>query len=211
VITNFGMTSPGSSKAGAYVCIALGIFLGLPFVSLSLLYADDAPSRMTPVTKDEVHRAVLAEFRARGVPGDALPTGGDIELPAAVPATVERRLRVTASCWNETLALLQFRLECAQAGQCLPFFAFVRGPRPEAAESCQSAPNVRAARPRLRKPVVRAGDRATVVFRGPQVRLTTTVTCLDRGSEGDIVRVKNQDGRVFRARVSTASLLEALP
>jgi flagella basal body P-ring formation protein FlgA len=58
--------------------------------------------------------------------------------------------------------------------------------------------------------MIRAGDRATVVFRGDQLNLITPVTCLERGAEGSIIRVRNQDGKIFRARVSAPARLEAL-
>ena len=50
-----------------------------------------------------------------------------------------------------------------------------------------------------------------VVFSGSRIRLTASVTCLARGAEGDVIRVRNQDGNIFRARVSAPNLLEALP
>jgi flagella basal body P-ring formation protein FlgA len=61
-----------------------------------------------------------------------------------------------------------------------------------------------------RKAIVRSGDRATVVFRGSQLNLTALVTCLERGAAGDVIRVRNQDGQIFRARVSAPARLEAL-
>jgi flagella basal body P-ring formation protein FlgA len=60
------------------------------------------------------------------------------------------------------------------------------------------------------KDIVHVGDRATVVFLGSRLHLTTLVTCLERGVEGAIVRVRNEDGQIFRARVSAPARLEAL-
>ncbi len=60
-------------------------------------------------------------------------------------------------------------------------------------------------------PVVRAGERATAVFLADRLRMTASVTCLERGNEGEIIRVRSQDGHVFRARISGPALLEALP
>ncbi|HYK50556.1 MAG TPA: flagella basal body P-ring formation protein FlgA, partial [Terriglobales bacterium] len=61
-----------------------------------------------------------------------------------------------------------------------------------------------------RKAIIRPGDRATVLFRGSQLNLTSLVTCLERGAAGDVIRVRNQDGQVFRARISAPTRLEAL-
>jgi flagella basal body P-ring formation protein FlgA len=49
------------------------------------------------------------------------------------------------------------------------------------------------------------------VFVSSRLRLTASVTCLERGREGEIIRVRSQDGRVFRARISGPARLEALP
>ena len=169
-----------------------------------------------PVTAGEVRAAVSAELRALGVSEDQLPTLKDIEIPAVVPAAIRHALRVVSVCWDANLSRAQFRLECREAGDCLPFLAYARLQSPQVAatvreQSCRSAPRSQRPRGPARKPVVRAGDHATVVFHSSKMHVTSVVTCLDRGAEGDIIRVRNQDGHIFRARVSTATLLEALP
>jgi flagella basal body P-ring formation protein FlgA len=58
---------------------------------------------------------------------------------------------------------------------------------------------------------VRNGDRAMVVFLGDSLHLTAAVTCLDHGAEGDVIRVRSQDGHIFRARISGPGILEVLP
>jgi len=58
---------------------------------------------------------------------------------------------------------------------------------------------------------VRAGDRATAVFLSARLRISASVTCLERGREGEVIRVRNEDGQVFRARISGPALLEAVP
>ena len=50
-----------------------------------------------------------------------------------------------------------------------------------------------------------------VVLVANRLRLTTSVICLERGAEGEIIRVKKQDGHIFRARVAAPALLEAWP
>jgi flagella basal body P-ring formation protein FlgA len=58
---------------------------------------------------------------------------------------------------------------------------------------------------------VRAGDRATAVFASDRVRIAASVTCLERGREGEVIRVRGEDGQVFRARISGPARLEAVP
>jgi hypothetical protein len=60
------------------------------------------------------------------------------------------------------------------------------------------------------KPLILAGDRATAVFITAGLRLSASVTCLERGRQDDVIRVRNQNGQIFRARISGAGLLEVL-
>jgi hypothetical protein len=119
-------------------------------------------------------------------------------------------------CWDADLARAQFQLECREPGQCLPFLAYANAGRSTAmgsekiaGSSCRAPFRSRAATAR-RKDIIRVGDRATVIFRGSQLNLTALVTCLERGAEGAIVRVRSRDGQIFRARVSAPARLEAL-
>lgn len=174
----------------------------------AMLFAADPPS---PIAKSEVYQTIAADLRARGVPGDQLPRLDEIELPVSVPAAPGHTLRITTACWSDHLARVQFRLECREPGQCLPFLAYVRASEPvkgAIGSSCRAAAQGRREIPR--KPVLRAGDRATVVFARGRMRLTAVVTCLERGAEGDVIRVRNQDGQTFRARIANPSMLEAI-
>jgi hypothetical protein len=78
-------------------------------------------------------------------------------------------------------------------------------------EESEARPALGGAAKPLPKPAVHAGDKATVVFRSESVRISASVTCLDRGREGEVIRVRNQDGEVFRARISGPARLEAVP
>jgi len=49
------------------------------------------------------------------------------------------------------------------------------------------------------------------VFLTNRLRMTASVTCLERGREGEVIRVRSQDGHIFRARISGPALLEVLP
>jgi flagellar basal body P-ring formation chaperone FlgA len=176
-------------------------------------------ARSTPVTRQEVRQAVEAELRQRGLAESQLPRVEDLDLPVAIPALAGRRLRVSSSCWDAGLRRTQFRLECGEPGQCLPFLVYVHGDVYDAlnadagapAGSCRPAWGARLAsgsRPvpeASLKPAVRAGDRALVVFAAEGLRMTASVTCLDRGREGAVIRVRTQDGVILRARISRVS------
>ena len=215
------------------------------------------PEAATPVTRQEVWRAVAAELRSRGLTDEQLPHIEDLDLPLAVPALAGRTLRVSSACWDAGPRHTQFRLECGAPGQCLPFLAYLREPvrdttrdtvgndpvdnvstdydathddvaasvgscrvssgsRP-ATEAASNAlpgavtkPVTKPPSKLLSEPMVRAGERATTVFLADGLRVIASVTCLERGREGEVIRVRGVDGRVFRARVSGPARLEAV-
>jgi len=213
--------------------IAFGIVSGL--WSPAVLPAEESrtlPGTLaTPLTRQEVWRAVVAELRVRGLSDEQLPRVEDLDLPVALPALAGRTLSVSSACWDAGPRRTQFRLECGAPGQCLPFLVYARdsvggfvgagvsasvnaaaGTR---AGSCRLASGSRlapeAAPKTSSKPAVRAGDRATAVLLAGHLRMTASVTCLERGREGEVIRVRGLDGHVFRARISGHALLEALP
>ena len=185
--------------------------------SCTLLCAQSARPLLTPVNREEVWQAVTGELRQRGVREEQLLRVEELELPTAVPAAVNRTLRVSMVCWDADLERAQFQLECRGPGQCVPFLAYADAGRSTAMGSeriagsaCRAGSRPRALASAPQKDLIRVGDRATVVFRGSQLNLTALVTCLERGAEGAIIRVRNQDGQIFRARVSAPARLEAL-
>ena len=193
----------------------------------------------TAATRQEVWQAVVAELQREGLSEQRLPRIEDLELPGALPALAGRRLHVTSACWDEGPRRTQFRLECGEPGQCLPFLVYLHNPylhnvylhndvhnyvhnyvREDQNASARAASCRPALEPRRApepspkpspKPVLRAGDRATAVFLSNRLRMTASVICLERGREGEVIRVRSQDGRVFRARISGPARLEALP
>jgi flagellar basal body P-ring formation chaperone FlgA len=182
-----------------------------------------ADARPTPVTRQEVWQAVVAGLKERGLSEPQMPRIEDLDLPVAVPAVAGRKLRASSSCWDDGSERAEFRMECSEPGQCLPFLAYVQVHRHDGGGEdagthvglCRlasvSRPAGEAPPTPLAKPTVRPGDQATAVFLSARLRITASVTCLDRGREGEIIRVRNQDGEIFRARVSGPALLEALP
>ena len=169
-------------------------------------------ARPTLVTRQEVWQAVVDELGKRGLSELQLPRVEDLDLPVALRALDGRSLRVSSTCWDEGLGRTRFRLQCREPKECLPFLVYVRDFREEDrnADSCR-LPSPRPAAQARPIAVVRAGERATAVFVADRLRMTASVTCLERGNEGAIIRVRSQDGHVFRARISGPALLEALP
>ena len=104
--------------------------------------------------------------------------------------------------------MLRFQLACAERGACLPFLAYARIGVSVPAPSCGMDGNVRAgsAAP---APAVRPGERATAVLVGAGLRMTASVTCLERGASGEIILVRGREGRIFRARVAGPGQVEA--
>jgi hypothetical protein len=186
----------------------------------------------TPVTRQEVWQAVVVELRQRGVSDQNLPPAEDLDLPAAPPARPGRKLQVASACWDERRERVQFRLECAAPGECLPFIAYLNRGQLQSVDlhaaggavredaACRVIAGTRLAGPSAAKlaskstsqsalqPMMRPGDPAIAVFVGNGMRMTASVTCLDRGREGESVRVRGPDGNVFRARISGPASLE---
>lgn len=202
----------------------------------------------TLIMRRAVWQAVMSELRQRGFSEQQLPRLEDLDLPAALPGLGGRKLRVLSECWDEGPRRTQFRLQCGEAGQCLPFLVYVRSDVRGDAHNylnrdylnhdylnhdsrnadagartglCRvasgshpapgSRPTTEGTPPAASQNLVRAGDPARAVFLSDGFRMTASVTCLERGREGEIIRVRNPEGRVFRARISGPGLLEALP
>jgi hypothetical protein len=195
-------------------CLTL---IGIVIPPCAFLFAQNSRPSLAPITRGEVWQAVTVELRQRGVREEQLLRVEEIELPAAVPAAGSRTLRVSMVCWDADLERAQFQLECREPGQCIPFLAYANAGRSTAmgsekiaGSSCRSPSRPRTATSAARKDVIRVGDRATVAFHGSHLHMTALVTCLERGAEGAIIRVRNRDGQIFRARVSAPARLEAL-
>jgi len=211
--------------------IFAGFLLGLE-IMLGSLGAEESRPVPTPATRQEVWRAVVAELRQRGLAEAQLPRVEEMDLANVPAALTGRSLRVASACWDEGPRRTQFRLECGKEGQCLPFLVYVRDFVPDyapdfvrdsadadaggRARSCRIAAGPRpvlasrTATEAVPKPTVRPGDRATAVFVSSHMRMTASVTCLERGHEGEVIRVRASDGHVFRARVSGPAFVEAL-
>ena len=213
--------------AGSSAEVAAGVAAGIA--------AEESrrPPGMPPTAamRQEVWQAVVAELQREGLSEQQLPRIEDLDLPGALPALAGRRLRVASACWDEGPRRTQFRLECGEPGQCLPFLVYLHNAylrdvyldnsfrddlhndqnARARAGSCRLASQPRRVLEPSPKPVLRAGDRATAVFLSHRLRMTASVICLERGREGAVIRVRSQDGHVFRARISGPGRLEAVP
>lgn len=208
-------------KTRAIVRLVLSCCLGASEVIVASSAKAEEHSLATPVTRQEVWQAVAEELGRRGFSEQQLPRVDDLDLPVAPPARVGRKLRVSSSCWNEgqRQRRTQFRVECTEPGACLPFLVYLRNPGHDSADagasartaSCRLQSEVRPVSAAAPKPTVRAGERAMAVFIADRLRMTASVTCLERGREGEVIRVRAVDGHIFRARISGPALLEALP
>jgi Chaperone for flagella basal body P-ring formation len=197
----------------------------------SLLSAEDAPTardgQSNQITRQEVWQAATAALRERGFREPQLPRLDDVDLPVEIPALAGHKLRVASACWDQGAQRTQFRMECSEPGQCLPFLAYIHNIRvadlrtdepgsgsSAFASSCglasESHPAPGALPKSIAEPTLRPGDRATTVFASGVLRITASVTCLDRGRPGDVIRVRNEDGEIFRARISGPARLEAV-
>lgn len=154
----------------------------------------------TPVTVQEVSQVVASELQTR-LPKEPPSPVWDMDIPVAVPAAGTHKLRVASVCRDTESAALRFQIACAEPGACLPFLAYVRTPVAAAVPPCGGRA-VSAAGSPARAPAVQPGNRATAMLAIAGLRMTATVTCLERGVPGDIILVRGQEGRVFRARVT---------
>jgi hypothetical protein len=180
-----------------------------------LMAAQESVHSYSPITVAEAWQAVASELRGRGFREEQLPRAEDLELPVAVPARAGRNLHVSSVCWDSDSERARFRIECREAGGCLPFLAYLRrdyraSARAEAPSCRQESHGHSSSFPHT-EPSIRAGERAIAVLSAAGVRLSAAVTCLDRGARGEIIRVRSEEGHIFRARVAGPALVEALP
>src|ERR1700681_92430 len=193
----FSWSTPWASRGNRVITrsIFARFLFAFGIVLSSLLLAgisganESRPPPGTPPTaamRQEVWQAVVAELEREGLSEQRLPQIEDLELPGALPALAGRRLRVSSACWDEGPRRTQFRLECGEPAQCLPFLVYLHDVylhnyvRDDQNASARAAPCRPALEPRRvpepsPKPMLRAGDRATAVFLSNRLRMTASV------------------------------------
>ncbi len=162
----------------------------------------------TLVTHEEIGQAIASELRAR-LPKESPTPAWDVDVPLAVPAAGSHKLRVTSVCREADTKLLRFQLACIERAACLPFLTWVHTSQPVPAAPCSGATTGGS----LPAPtaIVEPGRKVMAVLAVTGVRMTAPVTCLERGAMGDVIFVRGQEGRAFRARVAGPAFVEALP
>ena len=136
-----------------------------------------------------------------------------VELLSNVVATTPAPLLEVKSMERTGDHRTMVRLDCADPGQCLPFFVAVRssptnGPLLALADSDPSSAAIPAMRPRPGAFTVRAGSPATLLLDSNRVHIRLSVICLENGAAGQTIRVTSKDHRQgYNAEVVDAALL----
>jgi hypothetical protein len=79
-------------------------------------------------------------------------------------------------------------------------------------EAAAMRPPESSAQPAPAKPLLRAGEHATLLLNDPGFRATIPVVCLQAGLPGVDIRVRDEiSGRIYRAQVAASGDLTLLP
>jgi len=182
--------------------------LGFLLAGRVTVRASESTEKVRRISVDEVRQVVIGELRSRAIAEEQFPPLEDIELPLAVPMRAGSTLRVFSVCWDRDAQRARFQLQCAHVGDCLPFLAYVRTASRGNAPSCRLESVPHTARSSSASGV-RAGTRATALLSRAGIRINAAVICLQGGDPGDIIRVRGEEGNIFRARIIGPSLVEA--
>ncbi len=167
------------------------------------------------VTLESVTRAVVAAHPQ--LAGDA------IELPEAIGARASAPVLLSgpverAASGSSTEAVAHIRMHC-QAEACLPFYVLVHlsGSQLSGSEAQEpgipSSPRFAAARAQnsaaaapVQAPVLRPGQRASMVIDSGLLHIRVPVTCLQSGAAGSMIRVAGPARRkVYEAAIVDGS------
>jgi hypothetical protein len=156
--------------------------------------AQAAANDRVAISRDQVCRALaLGDDQCRNV--DLL--GRPLATRQNALLRIGRRMRTSLG--------EEVTLRC-DAASCLPFFVLIRDGQSRLTTSEETVP----ASTRSNLFTVRPGDPASLVQASAGVRLTRRVICLERGSIGDVIRIREAGGRtLLRAMVVRTGELEA--
>ena len=165
----------------------------------------------------EIRRLVHAAIETSGFDQPATSPTDDSWCASVPPLPQGVSLEVVNAHWDVVLRSYEFRLRCQSPSICLPFL--VRWPagghhglreikfRPGIETSKiggATALNTRGI------PLVKPGQIVTLVWAEGWLHLSRKVVCLDLGRAGQQVRTRGlHGGRIVRARVASAGLVEA--
>ena len=163
----------------------------------------------------QIRTLVEAALREGGFTQTAVPEGDGLICPSAIHEADS--LEVVSVRPDALTRAVDVRLRCRLAGSCLPFV--VRVPSRETTGSprvrtlqAKAPPVQETAKPVIHEPVVRRGERVTLLWTQDGLRITRTVVCLDPGGAGQQVRTRGAaGGEIVRARVLRAGWVEAEP
>jgi Chaperone for flagella basal body P-ring formation len=112
--------------------------------------------------------------------------------------------------WQDASAMA--RVRCVNSADCIPFFVMLRWPSPEERDAALQAPVLvkEQVKGRTTKDVlVHAGEQASLVLENKKFRIVEPVTCLENGTQGQMIRVRSADKKKIRVvEVEQAGLLK---
>jgi len=160
-----------------------------------------------PISPDQVAEAIVAA----GVPVGAAQVRFLSEVSALGQDADVRVMNIARWLGNEW----KVELRCQDHRACLPFYVLIQ-PESAAAFDAMSAlarrgTAMRRDVSRLATPqiLMRNGDRATLLFEKPTVRITMPVICLQNGNLGQTIRVESTDHtQFFKAEIVKSGLLK---
>lgn len=126
---------------------------------------------------------------------------------ATQPAPILKVSSVSKMDQQQLLA----RMECANGGECLPFFVSIRLQQGGDAQASLAAMNQAslATGPSLQPAGLKRGASARLLLEGPHVQIIIPVICLEAGSPGQTIRVAARDHKVvYSAQVVNGALLK---
>jgi len=131
-------------------------------------------------------------------------------------------LEVIRGVWDPALQSWMLLTRCAHRNDCIPFWLTVpEFPRnigsssdrlcgQPASARCQpsSTPQANTIVPSAPQPLVRPGQKATLLWDQDGIHLEAQVVCLDKGTRGDRVRARIARGKIVHAVVVSSELLK---
>jgi hypothetical protein len=141
---------------------------------------------------------------------------GDVEFLSSVSSVAQNPQLsvVNVSRWRRDD--LKVRLRCRSNRECLPFYVVLRNANAKkipdnllAAAQTNSVPEQKPLRKPAEKPLVRGGQRATLVLKNHDLRITIPVICLENGARGEVIRLSSPDRKQkYAGEVVAAGLLQ---
>jgi len=210
---------------GPHLAWSLFLLIGCRLLASAAPAAVRRPARA--ITPEEIRAAVELALAERGLTTEAEAIGGRLSTAVTVfIAGDEAALEVTdIRCepfWKKTL----FRLRVPGDARTLPFLVTAEGcaealatplrgaggARPVARGLSDLPQTERRAQARNRPVLAEPGKSAKLIIEGEGFRISTRVIPLERGAEGQQIRVRSLDSRrVFKAQVIGPALVAVAP